>query len=119
MRFWNRRINVYRGTEVNEYGDLTDIGTGSAPHLAGVPAAIAETAQVATDQATQRQQIVRTITCQVPAWADIVTTDTIEDPATGYWYIIEDLQEAPGIGYYPPPKTLTLRMRSGVSVSSD
>lgn len=116
LAVWNRQISTYRGTTANAYGDLSDVGE---PYLTGVPAAIAEVSQTAFDPATQRPQIVRAITCMVPAWADIITTDTIQDPATGYFYEIENISAAPGPGYYPAPKILTLRMRSGVSVASD
>jgi hypothetical protein len=116
MRFMTRSLNTYRGTTANAYGDETDVGT---PYLTGVQAALAETSQTAFDPATQRPQIIRAITCMVPGWADIVTTDTIQDPATGLVYMIENLSAAPSIGYYPPMKVLTLRVRSGVSIASD
>jgi hypothetical protein len=116
LKFRIRRFDVYRGVAADEYGDLDDVGT---LHLSGVPAALAETEDVVFDPATQRQQIVRSWTCTVPAWADIVVTDTIKDDFTGYFFMIESIREQPGIGYYPAPKILTLRMRSGVSISSD
>lgn len=115
-RFWTRRLTSYRGTTVNGYGDATNVGV---QYLTGVPASIAETAQDVFDAASQRQQIIRTITCTVPAWADIVTTDTLYDPATGTYYMIESVEATPSIGFYPPPKILTLRVRSGVSTQSD
>ena len=105
-----------RGTAVNDYGDETDVGT---PYLTGVPAAIAETSQQAFDQATQRHQIIRAVTCTVPAWVDVWTTDTIQDEFTGYFYMIESIEAWPGIGYYPAMQILTLRMRSGVTIGSD
>lgn len=116
MRFRNRVISTFRGTAANAYGDLSDVGT---PYLTGVPAALAEITQTVFDAATQRQQIVRAITCEVPAWADIDTTDTLLDTTTGLFYMIESVEARPGIGYYPAPTILTLRMRSGVSVGSD
>lgn len=116
LKFWNRRITVMRGTEVNAYGDESDVGV---PLYTGVQAALAETTQTAYDSASQRQQIIRGITCKVPNWVDVVTTDTIMDEATGAYYMIEAIQAQPGIGYYPPFKELTLRMRSGVGVQSD
>lgn len=116
LRFFNRRLNTFRGTAANEYGDLDDVGI---PYLTGVQAALAETSQAVFDAATQRQQIVRAITCTVPAWADIVTTDTLYDPASGLYYMITSIEATPGIGYYPAPKILTLRVRSGVSITSD
>jgi hypothetical protein len=116
LKFRNRQISTYRGTVADAFGDLDDTGV---PYLTGIPAAIAETTDVVFDQATQRPQNVRSITCVVPAWADIETTDTIQDPATGYFYLIESIQAKPGIGYFPAEKTLSLRMRSGVSIASD
>jgi hypothetical protein len=116
LRLQNRTISVIRGVETNPYGDQTNLG---APLYTGIPAALAETTQTSFDGASQRQQIVRAITCEVPHWADILTTDTITDEATGYTYMIESMEERPGPGYYPPTKILTLRMRSGVTVTSD
>ncbi|GAB2695932.1 hypothetical protein GCM10010442_11940 [Kitasatospora kifunensis] len=116
LRFWNRTITIMRGTSANPYGDQSDVGI---PMYSGVQAAIAETEQTVFDAATQRQQIIRAVTCTVPAWVDVLTTDTLQDELTGYFYMIESIESEPGIGYYPPPKTLTLRMRSGVSIGSD
>lgn len=116
LTFRNRLLNTYRGTASNDYGDLTDVGS---LYLVNVPAALAETEQTYFDAATQRNQIIRGITCRVDAWVDIITTDTIQDTTTGLFYLIEGIKSAPGIGYYPPPKILALRMRSGVSIQSD
>lgn len=116
LKFRNRLLNTYRGVTANAYGDLTDVG---AAYLLGVPAALAETSQTYYDAATQRNQILREITCRVDAWVDIVTTDTIEDTTTGIFYLIEGIKAEPGIGYYPAVKILTLRERSGVSITSD
>lgn len=116
LRFMNRRISILRGLAVNSFGDASDVG---AVYMAGVPAAIAETTQTAFDPATQRPQIIRSIKGAVPGWAGIQLTDTLFDPATGYFYLVEDIEQEPGIGIYPPRQLLTLRMRSGVSVQSD
>ena len=116
LRFFNRQISTFRGTVANAYGDESDVGT---PYLTGVQAALAETTDTVFDAATQRQQTIRSVTCIVPNWADIIDTDTLQDEFTGFFYLIEAIQATPGIGYYPPPKILTLRMRSGVTISSD
>lgn len=116
LRFMNRSLTVLRGTTANAYGDLSDVGQ---PLYTGIQAAIAETSDVVFDAATQRQQTIRAITCIVPGWADILDTDTLFDPFTGWYYLIEGMQQEPGLGYYPPRKVLTLRMRSGVTVGSD
>ena len=116
LKFRNRLLNTYRGVSANAYGDLTDVGT---LYLSGVPAALAETSQTYFDAATQRNQIIRAVTCRVDSWVDVITTDTIEDTTTGTWYLIEGIEAEPGIGYYPPFKILSLRVRSGVSIQSD
>jgi hypothetical protein len=116
LKFMNRTITIMRGLQVNLYGDLSDVGI---PRYVGVQAALAETEQTYFDAASQRNQIIRSIECHVPAWVDIQTTDTIMDEATGRYYMIEGVREQPGIGYYPAPKILSLRMRSGVNVDSD
>ncbi|MCX4750903.1 hypothetical protein OG455_41215 [Kitasatospora sp. NBC_01287] len=116
LRFLNRTITIMRGVEANPYGDLSDVGI---PRYTGVQAAIAETSQTYFDAASQRNQIIRAIECIVPAWVDVETTDTLMDESTGYYYMIEGIREQPGIGYYPAPKVLTLRMRSGINVTSD
>ena len=116
LKFRNRRINTFRGETVDEWGDIDNTGV---PYLVGVQAAIAETQDTSFDAATQRQQIIRSVTCRVPAWADIVTTDTIQDPVTGLYYMIESVKAVPSIGYFPAEKELALRERSGVDITSD
>jgi hypothetical protein len=116
LAFRNRRMSTFRGNSVDAYGDETNVGT---PHLTGIPAALAETTQTVFDAATQRPQTVREITCIVDNWADIDADDTLQDEFTGYFYMVESIQARPGIGYYPPQKILTLRMRSGVTIASD
>lgn len=116
LRFMNRRLTTYRGKTVNAYGDVSNVG---ARYLTDVPAAIAEVSEQAFDPDTQRPQIIRAIKCTVPGWADIDMGDTIEDPFTGWFYLIESLEQEPGIGVYPPRKLMTLRLRSGVSVDGE
>lgn len=116
LKFRNRRITVLRGTTTDVFGDLSDVGT---PLYTNVQAAIAEVNETVFDAATQRPQTIRAVKCTVPAWADIQASDTIQDTFTGWYYIVESIEELPGLGYYPPPKLLTLRMRSGVTVTSD
>ena len=112
----NRRLNVLRGTTVSDLGDVSDVG---APLYTGIPAAIAEITETVFDFATQRPQTIRSVKGAVPGWADIQSSDTIQDSFTGWYYIVESLEAEPGIGYYPPRKLLTLRERSGVSIASD
>jgi hypothetical protein len=112
----NRLFTVMRGTESNAYGDETDVGI---PYLTDVPGGLAETGNETFDRASSTRRTIRTVTCVFQAWVDVTIDDTLMDQFTGYYYQIESMEERPGIGYYPPQKILTLRMRSGVSVKSD
>lgn len=116
LRFRVRQFTVMRGTAANAYGDETDVGNVL---YTGVPVAYAETTDTVFDAATQRQQTVRSISAVFPSWADVQDTDTLQDESTGNYYMVESMQERPGIGFYPPDKILALRMRSGVSTGSD
>lgn len=116
LAFNNRLMTVMRGTEVNAYGDETDVGI---PIYRDVPAALAEVEEVTFDRASQTRRTIRTVTCKFQAYVDVTSDDTLMDQFTGYFYLIESMKEQPGIGYYPAPKILTLRMRSGISVESD
>lgn len=112
----NRTFTICRGTEVNSHGDLTDVGL---PIARGVPGALAEVSHETFDRSSQTRRTIRKVTAKFAAWVDVTDDDTLIDEFTGYAYVIESMQEEPGIGYYPPIKILTLDMRSGVSVASD
>ena len=117
MELANTRLTIMRGTVANAYGDLTDVGT---PIYSGIPAAINESSRTVFDPATQRPQTVRTSTCVVPGWTDVLTSDTLLDEGSGNYYMIEDIERQPtGPTGITPNTILTLRWRSGVNVTSD
>ncbi|MGH3296094.1 MAG: hypothetical protein ACRDP7_30275 [Trebonia sp.] len=115
MELANTSLSVLRGTTVNAWGDKTNVGT---PLYTGIPAALVESAKQVFDRASQRMQTIRTSTCVVPDWADILDTDTLIDETSGDAYMIESVTRQPTLGP-PPDKILVLRSRSGVSVESD
>lgn len=117
MELANTRLTIMRGVAANAYGDLTDVGT---PIYNGIPAAINESSKTVFDAATQRPQTIRTSTCVVPGWVDVITTDTLLDESSRAYYMIEDIQRQPtGPTGITPNLILTLRWRSGVSPDSD
>ena len=117
MELANTRITIMRGTAANPYGDESDVG---APIYSGIPAAIVESSKQVFDPATQQPRTIRTSTCAVPGWVDILTSDTIRDEASGSYYMIQDIELQPtGPTGIAPDKLLTLRWRSGVSTASD
>lgn len=116
LLFRNRLMTICRGFDVNERGDKTNVGI---PLHRDIPATLAEESHQTTDPTAPVQRTIRTVTCKMDAWVDVLDDDTLFDQFTLYAYMIEDMAEAPGIGFYPPEKVMTLRMRSGVSVKSD
>lgn len=117
MELANTTLTIMRGTEANAYGDLSDVG---APIYTGVPAAVVESSKVVFDPATQTPRTIRTSTCVVASWVDVLTSDTLLDESTGSYYMINDIQQQPtGPTGIAPDKILTLRWRSGVSAGSD
>src|ERR1700722_7874582 len=116
MELANATLSVLRGTAVNDWGDRTNVGT---PLYTGIPAALVESSKRSFDRASQRFQTIRTITCMVPSWADILDTDTLLNEATGAAYMVEDITQQPSLGSPSDGLILTLRERSGVSVDSD
>jgi hypothetical protein len=115
MELQNTTVSVLRGTEVNAYGDRTNVGQ---PVHTCIPAAIVESSKQVFDRASMRFQTIRTSSCVVPDWADILDTDTLIDETSGNAYMIESVTLQPTLGI-PPDKLLVLRWRSGVSVQSD
>lgn len=111
----NTTITVMRGKQPNRFGDLTNVGT---PLYGGVPAALVEKSSTTFDRAAQQRRTIRTIMCVLPDWADVTTDDTIRDEGTGAYYLIESIERQPSLGL-PPDLILTLRSRSGVSVTTD
>src|ERR1039457_5730591 len=95
LKFMNRRLNVLRGTSVDDLGDASDVG---APLYSGIPDALAEVTETVFDAATQRPQTIRSVKSAVPGWADIISSDTLQDPDTGWYYIVLSIENEPGIG---------------------
>lgn len=117
MELANTTLTIMRGTTTDAYGSITDVG---APIYTGVPAAVVESSKVVMDPATQTPRTIRTSTCVVPGWTDVLTSDTIQDETTGNYYMINDIAVQPtGPTGIAPDKLLTLRWRSGVTAGSD
>lgn len=111
-------ITIIRGTEVNELGDETDVGLTLYQH---VPAGLVESGHQTFDRASSTRRTIRTITCVVPSWTDVDADDTIMDeratpPA---YYMVESIVRQPSLIGSPANLILTLRARSGVSVTTD
>lgn len=117
MELANTTLTIMRGTQVDAYGSVSDVG---APIYTGIPAAINESSKTVFDPATQTPRTIRTSTCVVPGWVDVLDSDTLRDESTGSYYMIQDIERQPtGPTGITPNTLLTLRWRSGVTVGSD
>ena len=101
-------VSVLRGQDVDAYGDITD---GTVPVYEGIPASIVESAHVTTDPATQQPRTIRTITCVMPQWADVLNTDRLQ-AADGTLYAVIEVTAQPSLGY-PADKVVRLRRVTG------
>lgn len=102
-------VSVLRGTTEDEWGDEIDSTT---PAYTGVPAAIVESSRVTTDPATQAPRTIRSISCVMPGWADVLNSDRLQDEATGSIFAVIEVSAQPSLGY-PPDTLLTLRRVTG------
>ena len=101
----NCTVTIQRGTTVDAYGDVDDSLT---PVYTGVPAAIVESAKTVTDPSSQTPRTIRTITCVMPSWADVLNTDTLRNEQNNQGYAVESVEAQPSLGY-PPDTILILR----------
>jgi hypothetical protein len=115
LMFRNRTVTVMRGIEVNDAGDISDVGTAL---YTGVQAAIAEVSHDTFDPASSTRRTIREVQCVLPAWTDVLLTDTLKDEANGYYYRIQEIVQRPSAGYYPPDLLLTLSEVTGLGVAS-
>ena len=103
------QVSVLRGTTTDQFGDQIPVTT---PVATGIPAAIVESSRTVLDLATQTPRTVRTVTCVMPGWADVLGTDRLQDQTTGLTYFIETVETQPSLGY-PGDQVLGLRRVTG------
>ena len=84
-----------RGKEVDEVGDMSDVGLPIYQHM---PAALLQSNMTVFDPSSSTRRIVRTFKLLLPSWADVDTDDTILDESTGSYFAIEDIQLQPSLG---------------------
>jgi hypothetical protein len=106
----NAVITVLRGTTTDPYGDTLD---DLQPFAQGIPATLVETAQVVFDPDSRIPRTVRAITCIVPSFIGVLTSDQVQVPATGDTFMIEDVVLQPNLTGAPADVKLILRRVTG------
>lgn len=106
----NTTVAILRGVSYDAYGDIQDATTEVT---AGIPAILAETSRQVTDPSTQTPRTIRSATCKVPYWTQVLNTDQIRDQVTGNVYAIIDITKPPTLTHMPVggPVDLLLTLR--------
>ncbi len=90
----NARISVLRGTTVNWAGDEVDANVPVIEHL---PATLIETGHKTQDPSSPTPRTIREITCRVPCWTALQTTDRVLDERTQDIYMVISVTRPPTI----------------------
>jgi hypothetical protein len=102
----NALVSLFRGTDFDEFGDVTDL---PLPYIQHVPATWIETAQIIQDPATQTPRVVRTLVVTVPLWLAVRESDRLENEITGDVCMIEDVVKIPNLTGAVPDLKLVLK----------
>lgn len=106
MELANTEISVLRGTELDSFGDETDTDT---PFIEHVPAILVETGRNTQDPSSPTPRTIRQITCTVPEWLGVLTTDRIRDERSREVYMVITVTRPPDMFGPPPGLTLALK----------
>jgi hypothetical protein len=102
----NAYATIYRGSAVNWAGDEVD---ANVPYISGLPVTLVETGKTVQDPSTPTPRTIRQITCIVPLWAGVKTTDRIRDETTGDVFMVISVTKPPTIIGAPVDEVLTLK----------
>jgi hypothetical protein len=109
----NVQISILRGTTTNQFGDEID---SNVPLISDLPATLIETGKNTQDPSTPTPRTIRQISCWVPLWAGVRTTDRILDQDTGDIFMVISVTKPPTIIGAPVDEVLQLKR---VSANSD
>ena len=102
----NTTATIFRGTEPNKFGDLID---SNVPYISSLPVTLIETGKTVQDPSTPTPRTVRQITCIVPEWAGVLSTDRLLDERTQDVYMIISVTKPPTIIGAPVDTVLGLK----------
>lgn len=86
----NTWVAVYRGDEVNEYGDPTDLGT-PVDGLERLPLALTEQSRTTFDPETSEARTIRYAIGRATAGTDIQQDDRLRDERTARWWAVRSI----------------------------
>lgn len=85
----NTRVNVFRGTTTDPYGDPVDANT--TPVLTSQPCALQESLQRTTNPSAGNEAFVETVTLRFRPLTDVREGDRAVDVTTGYIYLVDSI----------------------------
>lgn len=106
MALANCTLSVYRGTEIDEYGDEVEVNT--TPVLTRIPASVLERSKTVTTYDQNEPRTVRWYTGRVDQGTDIRANDRVRNEQTGTVYLVDSIS-SPGTGAIPSDMVLDLR----------
>lgn len=83
----NTRVNVFRGSQEDEYGDPVNANT--VPTLTSLPCALVESLQRTTNPSEGNEAFVETVTLRFRPGTDVHEGDRAVDVTTGYIYFLD------------------------------
>ena len=84
------RVDVLRGTTVNDYEDVVESDTVV---LSGIPASIIERSQRVHEPKDGQDRIVRVTKARMPHGTGVLKGDRLRDRATGTVYVIDNVYQ--------------------------
>ena len=112
----NTRVNVFRGTSNDPYGDPVDANT--TPVLTSLPCALLESLQQTTNPSAGDEAFVETCTLRFRPGTDIREGDRAVDVSTGYIYRVDTVSRPLRLAQNPDVRCGATRTSTGDGTDS-
>lgn len=95
-------VTVIRGTETDEFGDLSDTAQeAGTDDQTRIPASLIEATRTVFDPASGTPRVVRYTVGRIKAGVDITEDDRLRDERTGRVYAVTAVTQPAAIGFTP------------------
>jgi hypothetical protein len=93
--------SIYRGSNLDDYGDLKPDNGPAGRVATNVIASIVERDSHMWDQATTSPRVVRVVEGRVPSTVDVRVEDRVRDDTHGEWFWVENVTRPRTAGKVP------------------
>ena len=105
------RVNVFRGTATDAYGDPVDANT--VPVLTSQPCALVESLQQTTNPSAGNEAFVETVTLRFHPGTDMQEQDRVVDVTTGYVYLVDTVSRPQRLAWLADVRCGATRLSTG------